>query len=75
MTVSVAIGVLAAIQFDDKLCFAASKIGYVRLDRQLPDEVMAAKAIGLDLDPKQGLRLGAIFPQGAGERCCPRFPA
>jgi hypothetical protein len=58
---------LASVQFDYQPRLPANEIRDVWPNRKLPDEMMAAKPVGLEFDPQQSLGLRPILSHRAGE--------
>ena len=59
---------LAAIEFDDQICFNAQEIDYIGSDRRLAAEFVAVEAAVADGEPELAFGFGHIAAEAGGMR-------
>ncbi|MDB5586971.1 MAG: hypothetical protein JWP26_1941 [Devosia sp.] len=50
--VTITLRVLAAVELDDQVCFAAGEVGYIRANRLLADKLMTKQLAGTQTGPE-----------------------
>lgn len=65
-----AVGMLAAVDFDDEPMLPAGEVGEIRSDGELPNELEAAEPAVLQFKPKPPLGQIAALAQGARTPGC-----